>query len=84
MPKHFTHYVSSSKGSVEIESMHAAHIDQAVAKIRREGGDMDLAGHMETVATRKHREFLATAEGAEWAALERNHEKAAALRARVG
>jgi len=80
----FTHYNSASKGQVLIEDMHAAHIDQAVSKLRREGSHPALADYMEAVATHKHGEFLGTPEGQAWAAEEKNAEKHAALLKRLG
>lgn len=80
----FTHYISNSKGLIEIETMHAAHIDQAVARMKREGGPTDLIAHMEQVALRKHGEFLKSDRGAEWAAEEKNAEKHRALLKRLG
>jgi hypothetical protein len=52
-----THYHSSSQGSVEIESMHSAHLRMAAAKIRSQSGPAELADHMDSVAHRKEREW---------------------------
>lgn len=53
-----THFHSASKGMVEIEAAHSAHLLNAIAKMRREGNaDPSLIAHMEAVAHRKEREW---------------------------